>query len=308
MKLIHNPGELADSPGTVCLAIGMFDGVHLGHQQVIRQTIAQAAESGSAAVAVTFDQHPNAVLAPERTPPLICSLAQKLQVISSLGVEAILLIHFDRQFSQLSGEEFIRSMARDFKRISSITVGDNFCFGRGRSGNVALMRALGQELGFSVQALPAVLFDQVPVSSTRIREAIRLGKLELALKMLGRPYSIFGSVHGGDRLGRKIGFPTANLDVTGLVLPPNGVYAGYATVNGQSYRAVANLGHRPTIDQSAPELRFEVHLLDYSGDLYDHALEFTFVEYLRGERKFSSLDALQEGIALDVTAARNCLS
>jgi riboflavin kinase / FMN adenylyltransferase len=307
MKVIHNARDLSAAPRKVCVAIGMFDGVHLGHQQVIRQTLADARQHNSVAVTVTFDQHPNAIVAPERTPPLIYSLAQKLRVISSLGVEAVLLIHFDLEFSQQSGELFIRSLVRDFGRLDSIAVGANFSFGRGRSGNVGLLADLGQELGFSVHALPAVSFEQIPISSTRIRESIRQGQLDLARQLLGRPYSVSGRVLEGDRLGHKIGFPTANLDVSGLVLPPDGVYAGYAHENGQTHRAVANLGRRPTLSHPEPAFRFEVHLLDYSADLYGQELEFTFAEPLRKEQKFASLDALQKQIASDVRAARKSL-
>jgi riboflavin kinase / FMN adenylyltransferase len=308
MKVIRQARDLSPAPSKVCLAIGMFDGVHLGHQQVIRQTTDEARQHNALAVAVTFDRHPNAVVAPERTPPLICTLDQKLRAIASLGVDATLLIHFDLPFSRQSGESFVRGLSRDFGQIQCIAVGSSFSFGSGRSGNVSLLNRLGQELGFSVHPVPAVELDAVPISSTRIRNAILHGQLELAQKLLGRPHSVSGLVVPGDKLGQKLGFPTANLEVPNLVMPPHGVYAGYARENENSSLAVANLGRRPTLGQTEPAFRFEVHLLDYQGDLYGHQLEFTFVAPLRKEQTFPSLKALQEQIAMDVEAARNRLS
>jgi riboflavin kinase / FMN adenylyltransferase len=304
MKVIRHAQELSPGHRKVCLAIGMFDGVHLGHQSVILQTVTDAQRHDAVAVTVTFDRHPSTVVAPERTPPLICSLDQKLRAIGALGVEVILLLHFNHALSQQTGEVFIRGLARDFGQILSIAVGSNFAFGHRRSGNVALLGALGQDLGFNVHPLPPVALAGAVVSSTRIREIIRKGQLDLARQMLGRPYAVAGQVVKGDQMGRKLGFPTANLQVSGLVLPPSGVYAGYAQVQSQSHRAVANLGHRPTLDQSAPSFRFEVHLLDYNGELYGQELEFTFAQALREERRFASLQALREQIARDVDAAR----
>ena len=243
------------------MAIGFFDGVHLGHQQIIRQTIADARQHEAVALVITFDCHPNTVVAPNRVPPLIYSLPQKLRAIESLGGDALLLIHFDKPFSEQTGEAFIRGLARDLGHIQSLCVGSSFTFGHKRSGNVALLRTLGAELKFAVHGLAAVSLDGKAVSSTRIREAIRAGELDAASQMLGRAYSLAGRVVRGDQLGRQLGFPTANLDVTGLMLPPNGVYAVHASVARKSFRAVLNIGHRPTVGQPAPQLRVEVHLL-----------------------------------------------
>ncbi|MBI4661845.1 MAG: bifunctional riboflavin kinase/FAD synthetase [Verrucomicrobia bacterium] len=304
MKTIRHPAELGETPRKVCVAIGVFDGVHLGHQQVIRQTITDARQHHAIPVVITFDRHPNSVVAPERTPPLIYSLAQKLRVIGSLGVEATLLITFDRSFSEQTGEKFVRNLARDFHHIHSIGVGSNFTFGHKRSGNVALLKTLGQELKFAVHGLAAVSLDGKIVSSTRIREAIRNGNLDAASQMLGRAYSASGIVARGDQLGRQIGFPTANLDVAGLVLPPNGVYAVHTRVGDESRPSVLNIGYRPTLKNPEPELRFEVHVLDFSGELYGQEIEITFVEKLRDEKPFPSLDALQHQIQRDVSAAQ----
>ncbi len=308
MTIIHQANQLESAGQGVAVAIGMFDGVHLGHQRVLHETIAQARQKAAVPVAITFDQHPNAVVAPDRTPPLIYSLTQRLRVIGAMGVQATLLIHFDQALSEQPAETFIRSLVRGFGSIHSICIGRDFTFGHRRQGNVALLRNLGPELGFSVHDLSAVSWDGQIVSSTRIREAIRKGELEAASAMLGRRYSIAAIVRPGDQLGQKLGFPTSNLDVTGLVLPPAGVYAGRAQVQDAVYQAVANLGWRPTLNLSQPGLRLEVHLLDFSGTLYGQELEFAFVDRLRPEQKFSSQDGLKEQIGKDVAAARSLLA
>jgi len=304
VKLIHTANELKPGSKKVCLAIGVFDGVHLGHQQIIRQTVADARQHNALALVITFDRHPNTVVAPDRVPPLIYSPSQKLRAIESLGTNALLEIHFDEKFSAQTGEDFIRSLARDLGKIQSVCVGADFVFGRRRSGNVALLRKLGDELAFTVHGLAAVSLDDQIVSSTRIRETIRSANLDAASQMLGRPYAIAGRVIEGDRVGRQLGFPTANLDVTGLVLPPNGVYAGLTKLGKNAHRVALNIGFRPTIVSAVPQLRVEAHLLDFSGDLYGQELEVAFVAKLRDEKKFASADALREQIARDITEAK----
>ena len=304
MKLIHHLRELEPPRRKVCLAIGFFDGVHLGHQQIIRQTTTDARQHEALALIVTFDRHPGTIVAPDRAPLLIYPLNQKLQVIESLGIDVTLLIHFDRAFSQRTGEEFIRTLARDAGQIRSVCVGANFVFGHKRSGNVELLRKLGKELSFAVHDLAAVSLDGKAVSSTRIRQAITCGDLDAASQMLGRAYSLSGKVVPGDRLGRQLGFPTANLEVTGLVLPPGGVYAAHVKTAGGSYRAVVNIGCRPTLRNPQSQLRVEAHLLEFTGDLYGQAAELVFVDKLRDEQKFPSLEDLREQIARDIDQAR----
>jgi riboflavin kinase/FMN adenylyltransferase len=304
MKIIGHASELPTHGRKVCLAIGMFDGVHLGHQQVIRQSISDAAQHEAVSVVVTFDRHPNTVVAPERIPPLIYSLPQKLRAIAALQSDATLVLKFDKEFSQKTGEQFIRELARDFGRLQSICVGSSFYFGHQRSGNVAVLQSLGRELDFVVHGLAAVSLDGQTVSSTRIRDAIRAGQLDEAGQMLGREYSLAAIVRKGDGLGRKLGVPTANLDVLGLVTPPTGVYAVHCLAAGISYRGVLNIGYRPTLQSVSLELRVEAHLLDFSGDLYGQEIETTFMEKLREERKFPSLQALQQQISADIEQAR----
>ena len=303
MQVFQHPPEFQGGGRKTALAIGMFDGVHLGHQQVIRQAVTDAEQHEGIAVAVTFDQHPSTVLAPARVPPLIYSHAQKLRAFASLGVDATFVIHFDAEFSRRSGGEFIRELARQLAPLHSITVGSAFSFGHRREGNVDLLKSLGAELGFTVHGIGAVALDGDTVSSTRIREAIKTGTLDRATEMLGREYALCGEVIRGDRLGRKFGFPTANLETTGRALPPAGVYAVHAYVGGQRYRAVANIGHRPTVASPLPGLRVEAHLINFSGDLYGQELELTFVEKLRDEQRFPSLDVLRAQIQKDIEAA-----
>lgn len=304
MNVVAQPSELATGGRKVCVALGMFDGVHLGHQQVIRQMIADARAHEALAVVATFDRHPNRIVAPERAPALIYPVEKRLRLIGALGADAVWLIRFDADFSRVTGEDFVRQLVRGFGRVHSLCVGGDFGFGHKRSGNVALLRVLGAELGYSVHGLAAVSLDAEPVSSTRIRERLRAGDFDGASEMLGRAWSLCGRVQRGDQVGRTLGFPTANLDVRGLVLPPNGVYAVHVEWQGQSLRGALNLGLRPTLAQPQPALQTEVHLLDFSGDLYDEELEVTFVRRLRDERKFPSREALREQIALDIATAR----
>ena len=303
MTITHSPTDLRSASARFCLAIGFFDGVHLGHQQIIKQTIADARQHEALAVVITFDRHPNTVVAPARVPPLIYSLPQKLRGIEATGAGAVILLHFDEPFSRQSGEVFIRSLARDLGQIQSLCVGANFFFGHKRSGNVALLKTLGREMHFTVHGLAAVSLDSQAVSSTRIRETIARGGLDDAGQMLGRSYSIAGTVIRGDQLGHQLGFPTANLDITGLVLPQHGVYAVHATTAGKRYRAVLNIGTRPTLNDPKPQTRVEAHLLDFEGDLYDRELELTFLAKLRDEQKFASLADLQSQISRDIQKA-----
>ena len=303
MQIVHQVRELGQGTRKVSAAIGVFDGLHIGHQQVLRQALVDARGHGGLAVAITFDRHPNTVVAPDRTPPVIYTLSQKLRGIQSLGLDAVLLLTFDEVLSRVSGEGFIRQLSADIPTLHSVCVGGNFSFGYQRSGNVELLQRLGAELGFGVHGLAAVSLDGLRVSSTRVRDAIRAGDLDAACQLLGRAYALCGVVVRGDQLGSTLGFPTANLDSTGLVLPPAGVYA----VRVGDHQGVMNIGLRPTLAQDQPEQRVEVHLLDFQGDLYGQELEVTIVERVRDEKKFTGLDELRFQIGLDVARARQIL-
>lgn len=303
MQVLTNADQFRTQGRKVSVAIGMFDGVHLGHQQLIRQAVADAEQHEGTATVVTFDRHPNSILAPERVPPLIYSPPQKLRAIASLGADATLVIPFTPDFSERPATEFIGWLVEKLAPLHSICVGSSFVFGHKRSGNVPLLRQLGREMGFLVRDIAAVSLDNEVVSSTRIREAVHGGEFDRASQMLGREYALSGTVMRGNELGRKLGFPTANLEATGLLAPPNGVYAVHAYVDGTRRRAVANIGQRPTLGNSSPARCVEAHLLNFTGDLYGKEMELTFVEKLRDEQKFASLDHLRGQIERDVAAA-----
>jgi riboflavin kinase/FMN adenylyltransferase len=304
MNVVQTAREAAVPGRNACLAIGFFDGVHLGHQQIIRQAEGDAQQHDATCTVVTFDPHPASVVAPESAPALIQTTNHRLRTLGTLGPDTILLLQFDSALREQSGEQFIRALHRDLGGIHSICIGADFHFGYRRSGNVAVLRQLGSELGFQVHGITAVALGDQTISSTRIRKAIRDGRLDVASEMLGRPHSLTGCVVRGDGVGRELGFPTANLDVTGLVLPPNGVYTAHSRVRGTRCRAVVNIGVRPTLTPGAGATRFEVHLMDFEGDLYDEELEVVLIDRLREECRFSSREELQRQIRRDITDAR----
>ena len=304
MKIISAASKLAPITDRVCVAIGMFDGVHLGHQQVIRQAVTDAHRHEATSLCITFDRHPASVIAPGHVPGLIQSLPQRLHAVETLGVDASLLLEFDEPMSRIRAQDFVRNLHRDLGEIKSLCVGAKFAFGHNREGNVELLKQLGQELDFTVHGLASVALNGETISSSSIRQAIKAGDFDAANQMLGREYALVGKVIRGDGRGRELGFPTANLDITGLCTPPSGVYAAQALVGGQTRRAAINIGLRPTVKESEPRLHVEAHILDFAGNLYDEDLEITFVEKLRDEEKFESLKELQNQISADIQKAK----
>lgn len=300
---MHSLADLAAVSGPVVLAIGVFDGVHLGHRAVIERARTDAAKLGGNAVLATFDPHPAKVLRPQRAPHLLTSTAHKLRIIRTLGIEHILTIPFTAGFAATEPSEFVRALAAACE-LREVCVGHEWAFGKNRAGNLALLDQLGHELGFDEVGVAAVEIDGEVVSSTVIRQSIQQGDLAKAARLLGREYSILGTVKRGDQLGRKLGFPTANLAAHNEQFPPNGVYAVDVLLSGETRRGVANIGVRPTIAHASGERLLEVHVLDFSGDLYGTDIEITFRRFLRGEQKFPSLDALRAQIAADADAAR----
>ena len=307
MQLLHHPTELKTQGRAVSVAIGVFDGVHVGHRHVLREATVEARRRQGLAVGVTFDRHPQTVIAPASAPLALHPLPHKLHLLEQAGLDATWVIPFDRTFSQQPAEAFIQLMADGFQPLRSIAVGESFVFGRHRGGNVDLLRSWGKRLDFEVRGLPAVQVDGEVASSTRIRELIAAGQLDQASRLLGRPYTVSGRVIAGKQLGRQLGFPTANLDTEGLVLPPDGVHAAWVRMDQLRVAAVLNIGRRPTVDAATARRHFEVHLLDFQGDLYGRELEVEFVSRLRGETRFPSREALQAQIARDAAAARQIL-
>lgn len=292
--------ELARTPGPLHLALGVFDGVHLGHQAVIGQALAAREREGGSCGVLTFDPYPIRVLFPEKAPRrLLASLDHKAEILAALGVDFMLALPFDRGRAGQAAEDFVREIAD--AGVRTVAVGVDWRFGRGRQGDAGLLAGLAGELGFRLEALPPVMMDGERISSTRIRQAIRDGNLEAAARMLGRPYTIEGRVVEGRKLGRTIGFPTANVAYGEEEFPPDGVWAVRTRVGERRFDGVANLGVRPTVDGGSRAL--EVHLFGFEGDLYGEVLEVEFVRHLRGEIRFDSLDALKEQIARDADRA-----
>jgi riboflavin kinase/FMN adenylyltransferase len=307
MTLLHSVADLALVPGPLFLAIGVFDGVHLGHQAVLKQALMDAEKAGGAAVAVTFDPHPMRVLRPELAPRLLTSTPHKQRLIGDFGIKRLLVIPFDPAFAATPPEDFIRSLVAAARPLREICVGFEWSFGKARAGNLALLDLLGEQLGFDEVGVPAVEIGGQIVSSTLIRRAIESGDFEKARAFLGREYTILGTVIEGARIGRTLGFPTANLSAHNEQFPPNGVYAVDVRHGDNEHRGVVNIGVRPTIRNATGERVFEVHLFDFADDLYGQELEVTFRRFLRPERKFPTLDALRDQITLDSTQARKIL-
>jgi len=300
---LHGISELASLSGPVFLAIGVFDGVHLGHRAVIHRALADARAAGGEPAVVTFDPHPARILRPDKAPRLLTSTAHKQQIIRSLGIAHLLVVPFTADFAGTEPADFIRELAAHCQ-LREICVGHEWAFGKGRAGNLALLDRLGHELGFDEVGVPAVTIDGEVVSSTATRAAVEAGDLAKAARLLGRAYSILGTVKPGAQLGRKLGFPTANFAAHNEQFPPNGVYAVNVEIQGRPIRGVANIGVRPTLEQAEGERLLEVHLLDFQGDLYGLDLEVVFRRFLRSEQKFPSLEALRAQIGCDAEAAR----
>ena len=304
MEILRSIPELSRLRGPIVLAIGVFDGVHLGHQAVIGTALKHAAAVDGSAVVATFDPHPMKVLRPERAPHLLTATQHKLALIGSLGVKHVLLIRFDRSFASTAPETFIEQLVRCAQPLREICVGHEWSFGKNRSGNVDLLRTLGAKHGFEVVSSAPITVSGETVSSTAIRRAIEAGDFGKAAAMLGRDYTILGTVTGGDRLGQKIGFPTANLSAHNEQFPPNGVYCAEAQLDGEVVRGVVNLGYRPTVNPENEERILEIHLLDFDRQIYGKDLEVRFLRYLRPEKKFENIEALVAQIRADVNQAR----
>jgi riboflavin kinase / FMN adenylyltransferase len=309
MQILRSIPELSRLSRPLFLAIGVFDGVHRGHQAVISTSAEHAHLANGTPVVVTFNPHPMKVLRPMEAPHLLTATQHKIKLIRALGVQHLLVIKFDTTFAATTPEDFVQQLVGHSKPLREICVGHEWSFGKGRRGNLALLRKLGAQFDFDVVGIPAVtLGNGELVSSTAIRHAIEAGDLAKAAEMLGREYTILGTVVRGDHLGKKIGFPTANLSAHSEQFPPNGVYFAQATLNGVIYPGVVNLGHRPTVSSGKSDRVLEIHLLDFDHDIYGKDVEVRFVRYLRPEQKFENLDALARQIEFDVQQARQLSS
>jgi riboflavin kinase / FMN adenylyltransferase len=294
------------------LTIGAYDGVHLGHRAIIEAVRRLAADAGARSAVMTFDRHPASVVRPESAPKLLTDVDQKLELLAATGIDATIVVHFDEAQSREDPAHFVQRVLIDCLDTAIVVVGEDFHFGRGREGNVDMLRRLGATGGFEVQPLELVQRpDGVDesISSTAIRRALAGGQVELAAQLLGRPFEARGIVVTGDQRGRLLGFPTANVEVPNLVcLPADGVYAGwYERSNGDVHPCALNLGRRPTFYEHADHSLLEAHLLDFDGDLYGERAEVRFTHFLRSERKFNGIDALITQLKHDIEHARGVL-
>jgi riboflavin kinase / FMN adenylyltransferase len=306
LALLHSLDEWRERFGAsarTVLTIGNFDGVHLGHRKILTSVVERARATNHVASVITFSPHPLVVLRPGGAPPLLKTLEQRLRHFDELGLDAALVLHFDKALASLSPEDFVRRILCDTLRANCVCVGENFRFGHKQAGNVAMLRELGGSLGFEVQCIPPVNCRGTIVSSTAVRQAVAAGDAGRAVRLLGRPFSLAGEIHTGTGTGRKLVFPTLNLSTSQEVLPAHGVYATETVVEGRSYRSATNVGVRPTFDGT--HLTIESHLFDFSRQITSGEMEVRFWHRLRAERKFSGPDALREQIQRDIVRAKS---
>ncbi|MBS1820141.1 MAG: bifunctional riboflavin kinase/FAD synthetase [Acidobacteria bacterium] len=304
MDVIHFPEDPRPSRWShPVLALGNFDGVHRGHRKILDRVRRVASERNATAVVMTFDPHPPRVVRPDKAPPLLMTKAQKLEALAGAGVQGTAIVRFTHELSQWDPETFVRTVLVDWLHVSEVWVGANFLFGRDRAGTFSLLRTLGARYGFNAEKIDPVRYKDFVVSSTRVRRLISEARVDEAGALLGHQYFIDGTVVQGDQRGRTIGFPTANLSTGNEMLPPHGVYATTATIDGVVHPSVTNIGVRPTVDTTG-RLSIETHVFDLDRDLYGASIRLGFVQRLRDERAFDSLDALRAQIRADCDRAR----
>jgi riboflavin kinase/FMN adenylyltransferase len=304
MEIIRSIEELERLQGPLFLAIGVFDGVHRGHQAVISTSTSHARSGNGTPLVVTFDPHPIKVLRPNDAPHLLTATQHKIALIRDLDVDHLLVINFDKKFAATPPEKFVERLVAHSKPLREICVGHEWSFGKDRRGNLDVLKELGGRFHFDVVGIPPVKVNGAVVSSTAIRQAVEKGDFATAAIMLGREYTILGTVKAGEKLGKKLGYPTANLSAHSEQFPPNGVYLAEAWIQGVLYHGVVNLGYRPTVSGGRSERVLEIYVLDFNRDIYGENVEVRFVRYLRPERKFDNLEALVRQIDADVQQAR----
>lgn len=307
MKIIRQIQGMREVKLPVFLAAGFFDGVHRGHRKVLQTAILRARAAGGEAWAMTFDPHPMKILDPSAAPLLLTSTRHKLALMQRMGLHGCLLIPFTRRFASMQAREFLDAMETNLPTLRHILVGEDWRFGKGGGGNTALLDQWARLHGIVLERIPPVTYRRDPVSSTRIRETIAKGQLQAAAMLLDRPFSILGVVTRGNRIGRKLGFPTANIDPQSEVRPPMGVYAVHAITGGAAFAGIVNYGYHPTIHATRAPL-IELHLLDTRRRLYGRHVEIFFMARLRSERHFSSTAALVNQIRRDIAAVRRKLA
>ena len=304
MDVIHFPDDARPAHWKQpVLALGNFDGLHRGHRKILDRLQRVAGERRATSVVMTFDPHPPRVVRPDKAPPLLMTKAQKLGGLAQAGVDGAAIVRFTHELSQWEPETFVRTVLVEWLRVSEVWVGANFLFGHDRSGNFSLLRTLGARYGFKAEKIDPVRYKDFVVSSTRVRRLVTEARVDEAAALLGHPYVVEGVVVRGAQRGRSIGFPTANLCSENELMPPHGVYATNAIIDGIVLPSVTNIGTRPTVDSSG-KTSVETHIFDLERDLYGATMRLAFVQRLRDERAFDSLDLLKSQIAADCARAR----
>ena len=303
MKIFHGTENANISRPTV-LTLGVFDGLHLGHQRIMQTVVGRAKAVGAVATAITFDPHPRAVLHPESAPPMLQTLDQRLANLEVLGIEQTIVISFTGEFARNPAEDFLADIVHDRLNAKEVYLGKGFAFGKDRGGNIELLKAMSEKLGFVASEVDEVQLRGKRISSSAIRKLLAEGRVNLARRMLGRPYGVEGVIIRGNRRGHTIGFPTANLKPQNRVIPRYGVYATATLIDGSWRKGITNIGVRPTFENDA-EPSIETFVFDYDGDLYGDVLRVRFLHRIRDERKFSGIDELKVQIERDTNRARN---
>jgi riboflavin kinase/FMN adenylyltransferase len=298
MRLFHGTDNAEIARPTV-LTLGVFDGLHLGHQLIMRTVVERARERGAVPTVITFDPHPRAVLHPESAPPLLQTFDQKIEAFGVLGVEQAIVVRFTEAFAQIEAEDFLRDVVRDRLQAVEVYLGRGFAFGRNRQGNIELLKKESERLGFRAEEVPEVRLRGQRISSSRIRELLAQGRINLARRMLGRPYGVEGPVVRGAERGRLLGFPTANLRPQNRVVPRGGVYVTATLIEGVWRRSITNIGTRPTFEKDSGQTSIETYVMNWDGDLYGDVVRVRFLHRLRDERKFASIYELKRQIADD---------
>jgi riboflavin kinase/FMN adenylyltransferase len=301
MRLFHSTDN-ADIARPTVLTLGVFDGLHLGHQLIMQTVVERARAVGAVPTVITFEPHPRAVLHPQSAPPLLQTFDQKVEALGVLGIEQTIVIRFDAAFAQICAEDFLRDAVVDRLHAKEVYLGRGFAFGHDREGNINLLRSVSQSLGFFADEVPEVRLRGRRIGSTRIRELLQAGRVNLARRMLGRPYGVEGRVVRGAERGVGLGFPTANLHPQNRVIPRNGVYVTATLIEGQWRRSVTNIGTRPTFE-SGVDTSVETFVMNWSGDLYGDVVRVRFLRRLRDEKKFNAIEELKSQIEHDVARA-----
>jgi riboflavin kinase/FMN adenylyltransferase len=302
MRIVRGLESVPPESRPSAVALGVFDGVHVGHRAILGTALTRARADGLEAVACTFDPHPMEVLQPDRAPRPITTLEERLALIGETGIDTVVVLTFTRELAAVEPEAFVKEVLLERLRAREVVVGYNHRFGRGARGDARLLQELAPRMGFQAHVVPPMTVEGTPVSSSEIRAALQRGDVTRAARDLGRPYSIAGLVTSGAGRGRTLGFPTANIESERPVLVARGVYRGRVLIDDTAHPAVVNVGVRPTFGETT--LAVEAHLLDFSGDLYGRRVRLEFLERLREEMRFSSVEALKAQVARDIESAR----